>query len=99
MHTLLAFAFAFTQADYAKLAGALAFAAGLYLAYKILWHHDFGVPVRRRLFTRGLKVERDQVAFVPIWWSDLQVQRAIKSHWKATLRGSFTPQTPARERG
>ena len=31
---------------------------------------------------------RDQVAFVPLWWSDLQIQRAVSAHWKNTLRSS-----------
>ena len=57
-----------------------------YLVYKVFWHADFGLPVRRRLLCRGLRVQRDQVAFVPIWWSDLQVQRAVRGHWKSSLR-------------
>lgn len=60
-----------------------------YLVYKVAWRPDFGLPVRRRLLCRRLTVQRDQVAFVPLWWSDLQIQRAIKMHWKNTLRSTF----------
>lgn len=65
---------------------------GIYLVYKITWRPDFGIPVRRRLLCSGLKVQRDQVAYVPLWWSNLQVQRAIKTHWKESLRHTFQPQ-------
>lgn len=58
----------------------------LYLLYKVAWRRDFGMPVRRRLLCTGLHVQRDQVAFVPLWWSDLQIQRAIRNHWKSSLR-------------
>lgn len=60
-----------------------------YAVYKFAWHRDFGMPVRRRLVARGLVVERNQVAYVPFWWSDLQVQRAIDNHWRRTLRQGF----------
>ncbi len=68
-----------------------------YLIYKLFWHADFGLPVRRRLLVTRLSVQRDQVAFVPLWWSDLQIQRAIGSHWKSTLR-STAGKRPLRER-
>jgi len=58
----------------------------LYLAYKLFYRPDFGIPVRRRLVRAGLIVRRDQFAEVPLWWSNLQVQRAIQVHWKASLR-------------
>jgi len=58
----------------------------LYLAYKLFYRPDFGMPVRRRILTRRLRVRRDQFADVPLWWSDLQVQRAISVHWKQSLR-------------
>jgi hypothetical protein len=58
----------------------------LYLAYKLFYHPDFGMPVRRRLLRRGIRVRRDQFAEVPLWWSNFQVQRAIRGHWKETLR-------------
>jgi hypothetical protein len=59
-----------------------------YLLYKMFWHADFGLPVRRRLLSSGMKVERDQVAFVPMWWSELQIQRAVSAHWKHSLRST-----------
>jgi len=61
----------------------------LYMVYKVVFHRDFGLPVRRRLLQRRLVVERDQIAFVPFWWSDLQVQRAVNGYWKRTLKRSF----------
>jgi hypothetical protein len=61
----------------------------LYFAYKLAWRRDFGLPVRRRVLQGGLHVERDQVAYVPFWWSDVQVQRALDEHWKATMRRGF----------
>ena len=50
---------------------------------------DFGMPVRRRLLCRGLRIERDEVADVPFWWTDLQVQRAVSSYWRHSLRSTF----------
>ena len=61
----------------------------LYLVYKVAWRRDFGLPVRRRVLQAHLHVERDQVAYVPFWWSDIQVQRALDEHWKATMRRGF----------
>ncbi|HET9052379.1 MAG TPA: hypothetical protein VFO60_11815 [Candidatus Dormibacteraeota bacterium] len=61
----------------------------IYLVYKVAWRRDFGLPVRRRLLQAHLLVERDQVAFVPFWWSDLQIQRALDDHWKQTMRKGF----------
>lgn len=58
----------------------------LYLLYKMAWRRDFGLPVRRRLLVSGLRVEREQLALVPFWWSDIQVQRALDAHWRRTLR-------------
>jgi len=58
----------------------------LYLVYKFTYHRDFGVPVKRRLLVMRLQVVNDQVAFVPFWWSDIQVQRAVRAHWKKTMR-------------
>lgn len=94
MHPLAFGITALSSTETALLLGLLIACVILYLAYKVFWRHDFGVPVRRRIFCRGLRVERDQVAFVPLWWSDLQIQRAVKSHWKASLRQSFTPPPP-----
>ena len=50
---------------------------------------DFGMPVRRRLLRRGMHIERDEVAEVPFWWTDLQVQRAVTTHWRHSLRTTF----------
>ena len=63
----------------------------LYVVYKVAWRRDYGMPVRRRLFCRAMRIERDRVAFVPFYWSDVQVQRAIKGHWKESLRQGFRP--------
>jgi hypothetical protein len=59
-----------------------------YLVYKMFFHPDFGLPVRRRLLTGRMTVERDQRAIVPLWWSDLQIQRAVSAHWKNSLRAT-----------
>jgi len=67
------------------LAGLLGWVA-LYLIYKLGWRRDFGLPVRRRLLVTGLRVEREQLALVPFWWSDIQVQRALDAHWRRELR-------------
>ena len=61
----------------------------LYFVYKIAWRRDFGLPVRRRVLQGRLRVERDQVAYVPFWWSDIQVQRALDGHWRRTMRKGF----------
>ncbi len=61
----------------------------LYLIYKVGWRRDYGLPVRRKIVARGLTVEHDQVAYVPFWWSDLQVQRALNGYWKRTLKQGF----------
>ena len=67
------------------LAGLVGWVA-LYLLYKVCWRRDYGLPVRRRLLVRGLRVEREQLALVPFWWSDIQVQRAVDAHWRQALR-------------
>jgi len=64
----------------------------LYVVYKLCWRRDFGLPVRRRIAARRLVVDRNQVAYVPFWWSDLQVQRALNNYWKRTLRRGFDRQ-------
>ncbi|MBV8445588.1 MAG: hypothetical protein JOZ92_06700 [Candidatus Dormibacteraeota bacterium] len=60
----------------------------VYLLYKLIMteRKDFGMPVRRRILCRGLRVDHDQLADVPLWWTDLQVQLALRNHWKQTLR-------------
>ncbi len=62
----------------------------VYLIYKMAWRADFGLPVRRRLLCSRLTVERDQAASVPIWWSDLQIQRAVRAYWKQSLRSTVS---------
>jgi hypothetical protein len=69
----------------------------IYLVYKMFWHADFGLPVRRRLLSSRMNVELDQVAFVPLWWSDLQIQRAVSAHWKDSLR-SIVASAPEQRR-
>jgi hypothetical protein len=63
----------------------------LYLIYRVVMtgRKDFGMPVRRRLFALHLRVDRDQSADVPFWWTDLQIQRAVRAHWRQTLRAPF----------
>lgn len=68
-----------------------------YLIYKVFWRADFGLPVRRRLLCTTMKIQRDRVAFVPLWWSDLQIQRAVSAHWKNSLRSTVAP-APGRRR-
>jgi hypothetical protein len=75
--------------QYALLAGVLWIL--IYVVYKIGWRRDYGLPVRRRILAHKLVVDRNQVAYVPFWWSDLQVQRALNSYWKRTLRRGFEP--------
>jgi hypothetical protein len=60
----------------------------IYLIYKMAFRADFGLPVRRRLLCNRLTVERDQAASVPLWWSDLQIQRAVRAYWKQSLRST-----------
>jgi hypothetical protein len=84
----------------ALLSGVLAFLLAwivLYMVYKMFFHPDFGLPVRRRLLATGLTIERDQRAIVPLWWSDLQIQRAVSAHWKNSLR-STVGAAPGRRR-
>jgi hypothetical protein len=50
---------------------------------------DFGMPVRRRIFCRRLRVDRDEVADAPFWWTDLQVQHAVSLYWRHALRAPF----------
>jgi hypothetical protein len=38
-----------------------------------------------------MSVQGDQVAFVPLFWSDLQIQRAVTAHWKKSLRSTIAP--------
>lgn len=82
----------FSETVYLALVAALVVWLVVYLAYKV-WmtgRRDFGLQVRRRLLARKLTVHDDQHADVPFWWTDLQVQRAVRSHWKRSLRAPLT---------
>jgi hypothetical protein len=61
----------------------------VYFAYKAVWRRDYGIPVQRRIFRFRLQVDHDQMAYVPFWWSDLQVQRALKAHLRRTMKQAF----------
>jgi hypothetical protein len=76
---------------YLALVAGLIFWIVLYFSYRVVMtgRRDFGLPVRRRLLVFGLKVDKDQSADVPFWWTDLQVQRAVRSYWRQTLRSPF----------
>ena len=76
---------------YLALIAGLVFWVILYLVYRVMMtgRKDFGMPVRRRLFAIHLRVDRDQSADVPFWWTDLQIQRAVRAHWRQTLRSPF----------
>ncbi len=82
---------AVSTSEYLQLIALLLGCIILYMSYRIFYPRDFGVPVKRRLFQMHLRVVRDQVAYVPLWWSNIQVQRAINSHWRQALKDSFTP--------
>src|SRR5215471_6030816 len=78
----------FSETVYLAIVAALVVWLVVYLAYKV-WmtsRRDFGLPVRRRLLAHKLTVLDNQRADVPFWWTDLQVQHAIRSHWKRSLR-------------
>jgi hypothetical protein len=79
--------------------GALVLWVAVYLIYKVVMtgRKDFGMPVKRRVLCKRLRVDHDQSAEVPIWWTDLQVQRAVKAHWRSALRLPFgaAPETKA----
>ncbi|MGP8161326.1 MAG: hypothetical protein ACLQGJ_08940 [Candidatus Dormibacteria bacterium] len=80
-----------------EVAPAIAVLAGClvsYLAYKLFYRPDFGMPVRRRLLARRIRFRRDQFADAPMWWSDLQIQRAIRGHWKRSLRDTVARPGP-----
>ncbi|MDQ6846673.1 MAG: hypothetical protein M3019_03695 [Candidatus Dormibacteraeota bacterium] len=99
MHLLSDIVIAGHPVNAAMLLGVLAFLLAwiiVYLVYKMFWHADFGLPVRRRLLSKAMKVERDQMAFVPMWWSDLQIQRAVSAHWKNSLRSTVGAGPPRR---
>jgi len=97
MQLVIAFSFspsAMTSRQYAVVLCALVACVVLYLIYKVAWPRDFGMPVRRKVLCRRLRIVKDQMAFVPLWWSDVQVQRAIRVHWRETLERSLPPPPP-----
>ncbi|MFN2581890.1 MAG: hypothetical protein ABR498_04010 [Candidatus Dormibacteria bacterium] len=87
----------FSELVYLALIAALVVWVIVYLVYKLVMtgKRDFGLPVRRRVFCRKLIVHGDQRADVPFWWTDLQVQRAIRSYWRRSLRSPFDERAPA----
>jgi hypothetical protein len=60
----------------------------VYLVHKIAMtgRRDYGMPVKRRLLCKRLRVDRDQSAQVPFWWTERQVQQVMRAHWRHTLR-------------
>jgi hypothetical protein len=78
----------FSETVYLAIIAALVVWLIVYLAYKLRMtsKRDFGFPVRRRLLCLHLTVHNNQQADVPFWWTDLQVQRAVKSYWRRSLR-------------
>ena len=87
----------FSEVVYLALIAALVVWVIVYLVYKLVMtgKRDFGLPVRRRVFCRKLRVHGDQRADVPFWWTDLQVQRAVRSYWRRSLRSPFDSTSPA----
>jgi len=97
MHTSL-FASILTSTGFTTGIAALAGCLIVYLAYKFFYRPDFGMPVRRRILAKHIRFRRDQVADVPVWWTNLQVQRAVRCHWKQSLRDTvMRPREPAAE--
>ena len=86
MHDPMLLSMTLASTGLATAIGGLAVCLVLYLGYKLFYRADFGMPIRRRILLTHLRVRRDQFAEVPVWWSDLQVQRAVRSHWKQALR-------------
>jgi hypothetical protein len=68
-----------------------------YTVYKVTLtgRRDYGMPVRRRLLCKHLRVDHDQSAQIPFWWTELQVQRAVRAHWRRTLRLPLEPAVEA----
>jgi hypothetical protein len=73
--------------------GALVCLVLVYLIYKVAMtgRRDYGMPVKRRLLCKHLRVDHDQSGQVPFWWTELQVQRAVRAHWRRTLRLPLEP--------
>ena len=76
---------------YLAAVGALIFWVVVYLVYRVVMtrRKDFGMPVRRRIVCVHMRVDHDQSAEVPFWWTDLQVRRAVRAHWRQTMRLPF----------
>lgn len=87
----------FSETVWLAIIAALVFWVAVYLVYKLRMtaKRDFGLPVRRRIVCRKLTVHDNQRAEVPFWWTDIQVQRAVRSYWRRTLRGPATPSDKA----
>jgi hypothetical protein len=88
-----------SNAVYLAALGALIFWVVVYLVYRVVMtgRKDFGMPVRRRMLCAHMRVDHDQSAEVPFWWTDLQVLHAVRAHWRETLRlpfGSGSDQKP-----
>ena len=90
-HTAGGAAAIFSEPVYLAVIAALVLWVTVYLVYKLAMtkRRDYGLPVRRRLMCRKLRVHEDQTADAPFWWTDLQVQRAVRSYWRRTLRSAF----------
>jgi len=76
---------------YLAAVGALIFWVVVYLVYRVVMtrRKDFGMPVRRRIVCAHMRVDHDQSAEVPFWWTDLQVRHAVRAHWRQTMRLPF----------
>ncbi len=82
----------FTPEVYLGLVSALLLWVVVYMLYRLVMtkRKDFGVPVRRRILCRKLRVDHDQSAEVPFWWTDLQIQLAVGAHWRQALRSPLS---------
>src|ERR1700721_1264513 len=62
---------------YLAATGALVCWVVVYLVYKVVMtgRKDFGMPVKRKVLCKHLRVDHDQSAEVPIWWTALQAHR------------------------
>src|ERR1700693_3398320 len=63
----------------------------VYVVYRVVMtgRKDFGMPIRRRVLCKRLRGGHDESAQVPIWGTDLQIQRAVRAHWRNALRLPF----------
>jgi hypothetical protein len=80
-----------SNAVYLAAVGALIVWIVVYLIYRVVMtaRKDFGMPVRRRMLCAQMRVDHDQSADVPFWWTDLQVRHAVRAHWRQTMRLPF----------